>query len=179
MWVTSRQFTRRIVTIANSKSFDESVYNYARDFPYIWEELTVLVAYKDDRHRAETILLHAARSHALLQHHLSRDAIDHMRRRYLVNVEDLDPRVFYRLTDNWLELTVRFLAHAHGVREVKDAMSREILAVFDQPTISIASATFEVVGVPPLQIQGAGSCSHNDNRNSTSVSSSEERRGEP
>jgi len=36
MWVKSRQFTGRIVTVSNSKVFDEPVYNYTSDFPFIW-----------------------------------------------------------------------------------------------------------------------------------------------
>ena len=39
MWVRSRQFTGRIVTVTNDKIFDEPVYNYTREFPYIWEEI--------------------------------------------------------------------------------------------------------------------------------------------
>ena len=45
---------------------------------------------------------------------------------------ELRPRVYYRLTDNWLELTVRFVGPDHGIRELKDAMSREILDAFDE-----------------------------------------------
>jgi len=33
MWVRSRQYTGRIVTVSNSKVFDEPVYNYTREFP--------------------------------------------------------------------------------------------------------------------------------------------------
>ena len=40
MWVRSRQFTGRIVTVSNAKIFDEPVFNYTRDFPFIWEEMT-------------------------------------------------------------------------------------------------------------------------------------------
>ena len=39
MWVRSRQFTGRIVTVTNDKVFDEPVYNYTREFPFIWEEI--------------------------------------------------------------------------------------------------------------------------------------------
>ena len=63
------------------------------------------------------------------------------------------PRVYCRLTDNWLELTVRFVARDHGIRDVKDAMSREILAGFDGAGIQVASATFEVVGLPPIKVE--------------------------
>ncbi len=55
MWVQSRQFTGRIVTVSNSQIFDEPVYNYTRDFSYIWEEIHVPITYKADRHAAEKI----------------------------------------------------------------------------------------------------------------------------
>ena len=35
MWVKSRQFTGRIVTVSNSKIFAEPVFNYTRDFLYL------------------------------------------------------------------------------------------------------------------------------------------------
>ena len=47
--------------------------------------------------------------------------------------------VFYRLTDNWLELSSRFLTKARGIREVKDAMSREILQELDAAGIDQAN----------------------------------------
>ena len=36
MWVHARQYTGRIVTVSNDKIFDTPVYNYTRDFPYVW-----------------------------------------------------------------------------------------------------------------------------------------------
>ena len=76
-----------------------------------------------------------------------------MERLFAGAASDLEPRVYYRLTDNWLELTVRFFAKERGVRAVKDAMSREILQAFDEAKIGIASATVEIVGLPPLRVQ--------------------------
>lgn len=35
MWVRSRQYTGRDVTVTNEKIFDEPVYNYIRDFPFL------------------------------------------------------------------------------------------------------------------------------------------------
>ena len=65
----------------------------------------------------------------------------------------MTPRVYCRLTDNWLELTVRFINLSHGVRDVKDAMSRQILDQFDHAGIQIASSTFEVVGLPEVRVR--------------------------
>ena len=177
MWVRSRQFTGRIVTVANSTIFDEPVYNYTSDFPYIWEEMSIPITYTDDRTQAEAILREAACHHALTRETLPASTLDFICRQYAVPVDDLAPRVFYRLTDNWLELTVRFLVSAHGVREVKDAMSREILAAFEKAKISIASATFEIVGLPPLQVHSepAGTDDHTHNTDRPAVVSDGQR----
>ena len=65
MWVRSRQYTGRIVTVSNAKIFDEPVYNYTREFPYIWEEMTLPITYTADRARAERILLEVAGRHTV------------------------------------------------------------------------------------------------------------------
>ncbi|HEX6693160.1 MAG TPA: mechanosensitive ion channel domain-containing protein, partial [Longimicrobiales bacterium] len=140
-WVEARQYTGRIVTVTNDKIFDEPIYNYSRGFPYIWEELHLPVSYRDDRQRAEQILLEAANEHAVRASELGEDEIGVLQQRYLLRPAGLEPRVYYRLTDNWLELTVRFLAHEHGVRDRKDAMSRYIIQELDRAGIGVASAT--------------------------------------
>ena len=159
MWVKSRQFTGRIVTVTNDKIFDEPVYNYTQEFPYIWDEISVPIHYTDDRSKSEHILLVAAQGHAVTRRSIGEQETKRIHGRFGIDVGAIDPRVYWRLTDNWLELTVRFLAPDHGIREIKDAMSREILAALDEAKIGIASATYEIVGVPPLKIDGAAGTS--------------------
>lgn len=153
MWVEARQYTGRIVSVTNDKIFDEPVYNFTRDFPYIWEEIKLPVSYGSDRKRAEEILLDAARRHTVKISEISKDAARELQRRYFMSTPDLEPRVFYRMTDNWLELALRFVAPERGVRELKDKMFRDILQALEQAGIGVASATFEIVGLPPLRIE--------------------------
>ena len=158
MWVKSRQYTGRVVTVTNDKVFNEAIYNYTRDFPYLWDELTLPIAYRDDRVRAEEILLEAAQRHTVARQDMPVEALEAMKTRYFVREVDLEPAVYLRITDNWLELTVRFLTGVHGVRGMKDEMSREVLAALDQAGIGIASATYEITGLPPLTVtSGNGS----------------------
>jgi small-conductance mechanosensitive channel len=153
MWVQARQYSGRIVTVTNAKLFDEPVYNYTRDFPYIWEEIHLPVAYGADRKRAEEILLEAARKHTTKVADLSEDSLLELERRYAVRRSDLNPQVFYRLTDNWLELSVRFIVEDHGIRDIKNAMSRDILDALEKAGIGIASGTYEIVGFPTVKVQ--------------------------
>jgi small-conductance mechanosensitive channel len=152
MWVRSRQFTGRIVTVSNSKIFDEPVFNYSRDFPIIWEELAIPITYTADRARAEAILLQAAHKFAIDPQSLQRAERDRLHDEFHIEPAELEPRVFYRLTDNWLELSVRFITGTHGIRGVKDSMSRFVIAELDQAGIGIASATYDIVGFPALRM---------------------------
>jgi small-conductance mechanosensitive channel len=145
MWVKSRQYTGRVVTVSNARVFDEPVYNYTREFPYIWEEMSVPIPYQADHAEAERVLLQVAQRHTVRTSELGEAALREMEKRYFVKASEMDPAVFWRLTDNWLELTVRFIAPTHAIRELKDAMTREVLAAFGRAGIRIASTTLEIV----------------------------------
>lgn len=153
MWVKRRQYTGRIVTVSNAKVFDEPVFNYTRDFPYIWEEITVPVSYKDDRAAVERILLDAAERHTVKVAERGEATLRELEQRYAAKPSTMRPRVYLRMSDNWVELAVRFIAEDHGVRDLKDAMTRDILAAMDAAGIGVASATFEVVGLPSLRVE--------------------------
>lgn len=154
MWVEARQYTGRIVTITNDKIFDNPVYNYTTQFPYLWEEMHIMIKYGADRQKAEAIMLDIARKHTTDISKISEPALNELERRYLVKPSELNPRVYYRITDNWLELTLRFIALDHDIREIKDKMSREIVDCFELYHIEIASASIHIVGFPekPLRV---------------------------
>jgi small-conductance mechanosensitive channel len=153
MWVRARQYTGRVVTVTNANIFDEPIYNYSRDFPFLWEEIALPISYNSDRSRAEEILLDVARRHSVQLGDLSQEALVEMGRRYFMEKVSTEPRVYWRITDNWVELTVRFVTREHGARDVKDRMSRDILQALDAAGIGIASATFEIVGLPTLKVE--------------------------
>ena len=153
MWVQSRQYSGRIVTVTNAKIFDEPVYNYTRDFPYLWEEIHVPISYKDDRYAAEQILLAAAEKETVRLADLAEETLTGLEQRFSIKRLQLRPQVYMRLTDNWVELTVRFLCKDHDIRGLKDRMSRDIIDKLDQAKIGIASGTYEIVGLPPIRVE--------------------------
>src|SRR5690348_41650 len=125
MWVHGRQYSGRLVRVTNDKIFDQPIYNFTREFPYLWEEMQLPIAYTADRARAEQILMGVVGRHTRETVDRARPAFEELRRRYrTVRESSLEPRVFQRLTDNWVELSVRFVVEPDQVRVVKDAMSR-------------------------------------------------------
>lgn len=152
MWVKARQYSGRIVTVPNSKIFDEPVYNYTRDFPFVWEEMTVMLSYSSERETVEEILLEAAKRHTVDASSMSAEAVRELKRRYFMQRPEIEPKVYFRITDDRLNATVRFVVEEHGIREVKDAMSREILKKFESAGLQIASSSLEITALPPLKI---------------------------
>ena len=84
MWVHSRQYTGRIVSVTNDKIFGEPVYNYAREFPFVWDEMQIRISFKDDRKRAEQILLDAAQKHTVQIGEMSEEQLKRMESQYLM-----------------------------------------------------------------------------------------------
>lgn len=157
VWVNSRQYTGRLVTVTNGAIFNEPVYNYTRDFPYLWEEIVLPIDYGVDRTEVERILLDAAHAHAVVDDPDAGTALAHMRSRYALADASLEPAVYVRLTDNWLELSLRFLVGSRGVREVKDRISRQVLGELEGAGIGLASATYNIVGLPEVRLAPARS----------------------
>jgi small-conductance mechanosensitive channel len=141
-WVKGRQFTGRIVAISNKATFTEPVFNYSAAFGYLWEEITVPVANGAEWDRATQILEEeAVRVSASSE---AREAIRAMRRRYPVPLAELEPRVFSRVTPDYVELSARFIVPVRRARPVKDELSRRVLERLEEAGIEVASATSDV-----------------------------------
>ncbi|NVJ10090.1 mechanosensitive ion channel [Myxococcus sp. AM001] len=154
-WVSARQYTGRVVTITNAEVFKQPTYNYTRSFNFLWEELRLPLRYDTDLQRAEATVLAAVREATAGIIEEGHRELAHLRERFLIHASELEPRVYLRLTDNWVELSVRFLVKTYGVREVKDAISRRVLTRFREEGIDLASATMELVRLPRVEVRTA------------------------
>jgi small-conductance mechanosensitive channel len=141
-WVKGRQHTGRIVAVSNKATFTEPVYNFSAVFEYLWEELTFPISHASDWRRAEEIvkdeLVESARTAD------AEVAIAEMRRRYPVPRTELEPRVFVRVTDNWVELSARFVVPIRRARTTKDELTRRIAERLGAEGIEFASETLDV-----------------------------------
>lgn len=155
-WITSRQYTGRVVTFTNSEVFEQATFNYSRMFGFLWEEMRLPLHFDEDIDRAEAIALAAAREATADVVEEARRQLDRVRQEYPLQPADLEPQSYLRITDNWVELSVRFLVRAWGIRGAKDGITRAILARYRAEGITIASASVEIARVAELTVRGAG-----------------------
>ncbi|MBK5287295.1 MAG: mechanosensitive ion channel family protein [Acidimicrobiia bacterium] len=138
-WVRGRQYTGRIVAVSNKATLTDPVFNYSGSFEFIWEELTVPIAYRDNWREAERILTDEAEKVSVATD--AEAAISSMTRHYPIAKTDVEPRVYVRATDNYLELTARFVVPVRTAHTVKNQITQEVLVRLEAAGIPIASQT--------------------------------------
>jgi small-conductance mechanosensitive channel len=151
-WVQADQYTGRIVTVANRVVFSAPVFNYTQHWRYLWDEIMVPVTYGSDWRRAGEIMLAHGREYTAHLQAQAQAELEELARRYPLYAQTVEPTLYVVMTDNWIEMTLRYVVEAQERRQVKGQLHHELLQHFEsEADITVASATFEIVGFPPLK----------------------------
>jgi hypothetical protein len=150
-WVKADQYTGRVVSIANRVVFSDPVFNYTQHWHYLWDEITIPITYGSDWRRAGEIILEHGQEYSACFQDQAHAELRGMMQRYPLHDTSVEPMLYIVMTDNWIEMTMRYVVDARERRTVKGQLHHELLQHFEsEPTITVASATFEIVGFPPL-----------------------------
>ena len=151
-WVRADQYTGRTVTVANRVVFSEPVYNYTQHWPYLWDEIVIPITYTSDWRRAGEIMLEHGRRYTARFQSQAQAKLSALIENYPVSETAVEPTLYVMMTDNWIEVTLRYVVEARERRWVKGQLHRELLQHFESMTdITVASMTMEIVGFPSLQ----------------------------
>jgi small-conductance mechanosensitive channel len=149
-WVKADQYNGCIVRVANSYVFKEPVFNYSGDFHFLWDEISVPVAYGSDYRLAREIFQGAVQEIAGPFILPAKKAWREMVNKYLVEDARIDPAIFMTANDNWVEFSIRYVVDYDKRRLTKDRLFTRILEDIDKAEgrISIASTTLQLVEKP-------------------------------
>ena len=151
-WVHADQYTGRIVTIANRAVFADPVFNYTQHWGYLWDEITVPITYTSDWRRAVEVMLDHGQDYTADLQGGAEARLKKMMDRYPLQQTKVEPTIYLTMTDNWIEITLRYVVDARKRREVKGQLHQELLQHFEaEADITVASMTIEIVGFPPLR----------------------------
>jgi small-conductance mechanosensitive channel len=153
-WVKGDLYNGRMVRIANSFVFKEPVFNYSGDFPFLWDEITVPVKYGSDYRMAREMFNNVAQEILGKYADQAAAAWKDMVKRYLIEDAAVKPMVTMIFNDNWVEYTIRYVVDYKKRRGTKDILFSRLIEEIEKSggKISLASATFELVGVPDLNV---------------------------
>ena len=131
--VSTNQPSGRIITVPNSVVLSSHVVNfYGEGVPYVWNELSVQVAYETDLDFATSVMIEVADDH--LGEEMAQE-IAKYRDRLAETPVELDvveqPTVNVRQAESWVELRLRYLVHPRRETRARNAMYEAILERFN------------------------------------------------
>jgi len=141
-WVDAEQSTGRLVHVPNGIVFTQPVANYTEGFPFIWDELAVLVTFESDWKLAEQLMRDMLYTEAPDVEGAAGARIRETARRYSIRVGTLTPTVYVSVRDSGVLLTARYLVETRTRRGRADRIWRAVLDAFaETPTVELAYPT--------------------------------------
>jgi len=154
-WVSSDNYSGRIVKISNSFVFKGPIKNYSMDFPFVWDELNILITFESDVETAKRIVLDIANSQLSEYAKNSLAKWEEMVERYYIENATIEPTIAIRLTDNWIELNLRYITDYKKRRATKHLLYKSIEQAIAQTdgNVNLASTTLQLLKIPEVEIK--------------------------
>ena len=153
-WVSSDNYSGRIVKISNAFVFKGPIKNYSMDFPFVWDELNVLITFESDVKLAKKIVLNIAQEQLSEYAKNSMSKWEEMVERYYIEDATIEPTIAVRLTDNWIELNLRYITDYKKRRATKHQLfeSIERAVLNTNGKVNLASTTLQLLKFPEVEI---------------------------
>ncbi len=147
-WVSSDNYSGRIVQISNAFVFKGPLHNYSSNFPFVWDEINLPIKYGSDLKLTDEIIMAAANQILTEYAHYANEHWQKMVKNYLIENAHVEPSVTLKLTDNWAEFNLRYVVDYKRRRITKDKLNKHIWKNISASNgkVSIASATIEIQG---------------------------------
>ena len=153
-WVSSDNYTGRIVKLSNAFVFKGPIYNYSQDFPFIWDELNVPIHYGSDMDLAKSIIIKIASETLSEYTAISKEKWESIVAKYYIEDAQIDPTMAITLTDNWVQCNLRYIVDYKRRRLTKHLLFDKIRTEFANSNgkINLASTTLEIIKIPNLNV---------------------------
>tara|TARA_R110002126_G_scaffold166539_2_gene314218 strand:+ start:170 stop:1069 length:900 start_codon:yes stop_codon:yes gene_type:complete len=153
-WVSSDNYSGRIVKISNAFVFKGPIKNYSMDFPFVWDELNILITYGSDTELAKSIIMNSANELLLDYTDKSKAKWEEMVERYYIENATLEPTIAMNLTDNWIQLNLRYITDYKRRRNTKHILFQliEKAILHTNGKVNLASTTLQLLQIPPIDI---------------------------
>lgn len=149
-WIGGDQYSGRTIQFANAQVFGTPVFNYTRTFGYIWDEIRIPVTYASNVKAISDILKNVGREYTQEFLKGAQRQIEKMQRYFMVPRFEVEPDVFMKVTDNYIELTLRYIVDPKQRRKASSFIYAEAFRQLrERDDIEIGSNTMDLTVHPP------------------------------
>jgi hypothetical protein len=153
-WVSSDNYTGRIVKLSNAFVFKGPIYNYSQNFPFIWDEFNLPIRYGSDMELAKSLVIEVARDVLSQYTASSKEEWQSVVQKYYIEDAQLDPTLAITLTDNWVQFNLRYIVDYKKRRSTKHLLQEKIHEKVEKTAgkVILSSATVEIIKIPEIKI---------------------------
>ncbi|RPD98748.1 mechanosensitive ion channel family protein [Aureibaculum marinum] len=153
-WVGSDNYTGRIVKISNAFVFKGPIYNYSKDFPFIWDEFNLPIKYGSDIEMVKSIITRIAIETLSEYTKLSKATWKEVVNKYYIEDAQVNPTLAITLTDNWIQLNLRYIVDYKKRRCTKNLLNEKINSEIKNTNgkVMLASTTLEIINLPEINL---------------------------
>lgn len=133
------QSTGIITHIPNSKIFSGGIKNYTEAFKYIWDEISIRIPIDSNIDNAKNTLYEIVRNNEVIKRipRKMKNELNNAIGEYRIYYNKLDPIIYTSIEENYVILTIRYLAHPKKVRNIRSDIYSKILDSFKENKIEL------------------------------------------
>jgi len=153
-WVSTDNYSGRIVKISNAFVFKGPIKNYSLDFPFVWDELNILITFQSDIDVAKKLVVETAQNQLADYVKGSKAQWSAMVEHYFIENATIEPSVAIEVTDNWVALNLRYITDYKKRRATKHELFEEIghKIIATKGKVVLASATLQLLKIPEVDV---------------------------
>ncbi|WGK64005.1 mechanosensitive ion channel family protein [Croceiramulus getboli] len=149
-WVSTDNYSGRIVKLSNAFVFRGPIYNYSRDFPFIWDEFNLPIRHGSDVEMTQQIIMKIAQEELSAFAMQSKQSWQEVVKKYYIENAEVEPTLALTITDNWLQFNLRYIVDFKKRRLTKHRLHERLERAIEATNgnVQTASTTLEIVRIP-------------------------------
>jgi small-conductance mechanosensitive channel len=143
-WTDADLYTGRILLVPTNWILSNTIYNYSKDFGYLWDRLWVGLLYGADYTKVANDVKEMARQYTQKMVEQAVQVYSKVERKYFLKDTSFEPQVFVSFNSNWVEIDLRYITEIKIRTKTHSDLSALILQYLSQNGISVASSSMNV-----------------------------------
>ena len=143
-WTDADLYTGRILSVPTNFLLSNTVYNYSKDFGYIWDRLWVGLLYGSDFVKISNDINEIARQVTENNVEQSKKALHMAQEKYFLQSSPLEPQTYISFNSNWIQIDLRYITPIRERSITHSILSEKILEYLKRNNIDVASSSMNI-----------------------------------
>ncbi|MBX3042487.1 MAG: mechanosensitive ion channel [Candidatus Kapabacteria bacterium] len=146
-WVGSDQYTGRVIDVPNGKVFSYPQYNFSKQFPLIWNELSFRVTFDSNIEKAKQLIFDSISQSDIDVSTDDTDKLKDVIENFVTYNVSTEPAVYYKVVENGIQFTFRYLCRFNRRRLTEQMIWEKLIdKIFKDDKVKFAYPTQKFIG---------------------------------